>query len=106
MFLARYLAKYLIHQIINCMVVYNVSYDLNKSGKNYNGLYDEIKKTDWAHILDSTWLVSTNETATQLRERLRTQMDDNDYLFVSKVNKTEYDGWLNQKYWDWLIQHL
>lgn len=88
------------------MAVYNVSYDLRKSGKNYTGLYDEIKKRDWAHILDSTWLISTTESATQLRDRLRTTMDEDDSIFISKVNRIEYEGWLAQEYWDWIRSHI
>lgn len=88
------------------MAVYQVSYDLNKSNKNYNGLYEELKKTSWAHILDSTWLISTSEDATQLRDRLKTQIDSNDTLFVSRVYKDQYDGWLAQMFWDWLAQEL
>lgn len=88
------------------MAVFSVSYDLNKSGKNYEGLYAELKKTGYAHIMDSTWLVSTSETVYQLRDRLMTQLDNNDSLFISKVNKNEYSGWLNQSFWDWITKHV
>jgi len=84
------------------MAVFSISYDLNKSGKNYEGLYEEIKRTEWLHILDSTWLISTQETAQVLSERLRSRMDNDDRLFVSKVNRSEYWGWLSQEYWNWL----
>lgn len=88
------------------MAVHCVSYDLNKAGQNYNGLYDELKKSlGYWHYLDSTWLISTTETATQLFQRLKPYIDDNDIMLVIKVTN-EYSGWLPQKAWDWLKNHL
>ena len=84
------------------MSVYCVSYDLNQAGKNYNALYDELKKSPgWCHPLDSTWLISTGETAQQLSDRLRRHLDNNDTLLVIGVTK-EYAGWLTQDTWDWM----
>lgn len=88
------------------MAVYCVSYDLNKAGQDYNGLYEELKKSPgYWHHLDSTWLISTNETATQLFQRLKPCIDDNDTMLVIKVTN-EYSGWLPQDAWDWLKKHL
>ncbi|GAB3728923.1 hypothetical protein GCM10027594_11000 [Hymenobacter agri] len=84
------------------MAVYCISYDLNKQGQNYNALYEELKNTDYQHILGSTWLISTNETATQISARLRQRMDNNDSLFISRVNRGESDGWMSTAYWNWL----
>lgn len=84
------------------MSVYCVSYDLNQAGQNYNALYDELKKSPgWCHPLDSTWLISTGETAQQLSDRLRKHLDNNDSLLVIGVTK-EYAGWLTQDTWDWM----
>jgi hypothetical protein len=88
------------------MAVYCFSYDLNKQGQDYNSLYEEIKRTECLRILDSTWLVSTTETATQLRDRLRQRMDSNDSMFISKVNQGQYDGWIAATYWTWLSARL
>lgn len=84
------------------MSVYCVSYDLNQAGQNYNALYNELKKSPgWCHPLDSTWLISTGETAQQLSDRLRRHLDNNDTLLVIGVTK-EYAGWLTQDTWDWM----
>jgi len=88
------------------MTVHCVSYDLNKSGQNYNALYDELKKSPgWCHALDSTWLVSTTETAQQLSDRLRRHLDNNDTLLVMAVAK-DNAGWLPQSTWDWINKHV
>lgn len=87
------------------MAVYCVSYDLNKVGQKYNELYDELKSSGWCHYLDSTWLISTSETSIQLSDRLKKHMDDNDNLLVIKVTN-DYAGWLPQKAWEWMKQHI
>jgi hypothetical protein len=86
--------------------VYCVSYDLNKLGQRYAALYEELKKSSlWWHYLDSTWLIATHETATQLSNRLRQRIDSNDYILVIEVRRS-YDGWLPQKAWDWINQNV
>ena len=88
------------------MAVYLVTYDLNKAGKDYKSLYDEIQALgSWSHYLDSTWFVDTSLTATQIRDKLISVMDSNDYLFVTKVTRN-YSGWLQTKAWDWLTDHV
>jgi hypothetical protein len=83
-----------------------VSYDLNKSGQNYSALYEELKKSpNWCHPMDSTWLIVTNETAEQLRDRIRKHLDDNDTLLVIKVVRP-YSGWLTKEVWDWLDKNI
>jgi len=88
------------------MTVYCVSYDLNKSGQNYNALYEELKKSsNWWHYLDSTWLILTGETADELSNRLRKHLDDNDNLLVIKVTRP-YAGWLKKEAWEWINQNV
>jgi len=88
------------------VTVYCVSYDLNKTGQNYNALYEELKKSPgWCHTLDSTWLISTQETADQLSTRLRAHLDNNDNLLVIKVVRP-YAGWLPKATWEWIDQHV
>jgi hypothetical protein len=83
-------------------MVYLITYDLNKSGQNYDGLYDAIKKIGkWWHYLDSTWLVETNMTSGQISEILLKEIDKNDRLLIIRV-AADHAGWLTQKAWDWL----
>lgn len=83
------------------MTIYHVSYDLNKSGQNYQGLYDELMKTGYCHYADSSWLLDTTETADQVWNRLSSRVDENDTVLVIKVTKS-YQGWLKKEFWDWL----
>ncbi|HLX08941.1 MAG TPA: hypothetical protein VKY89_13895 [Thermoanaerobaculia bacterium] len=88
------------------MHIYNVSYDLKKPGRNYAALFTELKRIgDWWHYLESTWLIATDETASQVWNRISPAIDQNDrVLIIEVVNNT--NGWLTQEAWDWINQHF
>jgi hypothetical protein len=86
--------------------VYNVSYDLKKAGKDYKGLHEELKKTSiWYHLLGSTWLLATSESATQIWERLKPHIDSDDNILIIQIVNNK-NGWLPTKAWDWLNLHI
>lgn len=64
-----------------------IGYDLNKAGQNYNALITDIQTsfpTYW-HCLDSTWIVVTDLTPTQVRDHLKGHLDANDELLVIDI---------------------
>jgi hypothetical protein len=65
-----------------------IGYDLNKPAQDYPDLIDSIKNlgSAWWHHLDSTWLVKTEKSATQVREVLVKIIDTNDELLVIDVS--------------------
>jgi hypothetical protein len=64
-----------------------VGYDLNKPGQDYTGLIEALRAHGtWWHHLDSTWLVMTAKTATQLRDELSELIDASDELLVINVS--------------------
>ena len=63
-----------------------VGYDLNRPGQHYSRLIAELKAVPlWWHYLDSTWLVRTEETPVELRDRLSAHIDAGDELLVIDV---------------------
>ncbi len=71
-----------------------VSYDLRTPGRNYDNLYRALKSTgDWCHPNESLWLISTHQTAQQLRDFLLAYIDSNDSLFVTTYSKIS--AWSN-----------
>ena len=88
------------------MAVYVVTWDLNKEKPNYQaarkafldhlGAYEQTKDSG----LDSVRFISTDETASEVKDFLREKMDDNDRLLVSRMRKGERSGWLTV--WDWI----
>lgn len=88
------------------MSVYIVTYDLNSPGQNYEPLHSAIKSCgNWWHYLDSTWLVSTTLSATEVTQRLLPKIDKNDNLLVIGATD-EYAGWLPKKAWQWIHENL
>ncbi len=87
-------------------MVYLVSYDLRKPKQNYEGLFEELKRSPgWWHYLDSTWLISTSETAYQVYHRLAIHVNESDSLLVIRVSR-DWTGWLPKEAWDWLDKHV
>jgi hypothetical protein len=87
-----------------------VGYDLNKQGQDYEALIDHLKKDgNWWHHLDSTWLISTQKTATELRDELVNLglVDSNDELLVISV-KGDHAAWygFTDKGSKWLKDNL
>lgn len=83
------------------MKKYCITYDLNKSDKNYEGLYEAIRNFDYFHVMDSVWFIKTNFTVTEIYNKLKPQIDSNDYLFISEITSNYY-GYLNKDVWNWL----
>lgn len=67
------------------MALYFLSYDLRKS-RNYQPLYDELKKFNAVRILESQWCFNrSNTSAKGLRDYFRKFIDSDDGLCVSEV---------------------
>jgi hypothetical protein len=92
------------------MSVYLISYDLNKSDKNYDGVYTAIKESSingstWWHYLDSTWIIKSNLTVNQVSSQIQTQIDANDSFIVIEVINNK-QGWLSKEAWDYLNNYI
>lgn len=90
------------------MSVYLISYDLNRPGQSYTELYEVLKQAStWWHYLESTWLISSPEPIDIWQKRIRAKIDENDtFLIVELSGSKPYSGWLAQKAWDWIKNHL
>ncbi|TOJ82024.1 hypothetical protein CGI32_18470, partial [Vibrio parahaemolyticus] len=52
------------------MALYSISYDLNNPGQKYENIYSVIRSFGgYNHIMESTWLVSTSLSASQVLDR-------------------------------------
>lgn len=64
-----------------------IGYDLNRPGQDYDELHDAIKALGaWWHHLDSTWLVKSNLSCVEIRDRLKSHIDNGDELLVVDVS--------------------
>jgi hypothetical protein len=77
------------------MKTYLVGYDLNKPGKDYATLIKTLKESfdNWWHHLDSTWIIKTDLSATEIRNKLQPPIiDSTDELLVVRVTG-EWASW-------------
>ena len=81
-----------------------ITYDLRQPDRNYDAMYEAIKHcgSAWWHYLGSVWIVNTRFTPQECYDRIKPNMDANDYLFIVDISQKERQGWLPTKAWDWL----
>ena len=69
------------------MPVYMIGYDLHPSeGEKYDDLYTALEAigSGYWDCLDSTWLVITEKTPTQIRDKLKQYLKEDDRLLVMR----------------------
>jgi hypothetical protein len=82
-----------------------VTYDLNKTGQNYNGLYEVLKKYPYAKLSESSYVIQTVETPHAVYNKLLPHIDKNDNIYVVTVSPPYYGQGLEQVN-AWLSQWL
>lgn len=88
------------------MPVYCVSYDLINE-KDYPKIHAKLKEyPGWAHALDSTWFISTDDSAPQIRDNLMKATDNDDQIIVIEVIKHWGTTNISKGVTDWLKKHL
>ena len=89
------------------MAVLMVTYDLRKQGRNYQGVFDYLKKFPHCKGMESVWLLDTTTSAETIREGLKQVTDANDIIFVAKLSGAwasfNYNcaAWLNEPGRNW-----
>ncbi|MNE60299.1 hypothetical protein D3C80_1554360 [compost metagenome] len=89
------------------MAIYSITYDLIKD-KDYAKIIKAIKAISgtWAKPTQSQWLVDTYKTEAEIRDNLKNYMDNDDELFVCKLDmphwaakniSKEVLGWLHDR---------
>jgi len=81
-----------------------VAYDLYIPGQRYTAVEQAILRLGIAvKLLNTTWYVKTNMSATEVRGVIAAQMDLNDRLLVVDANNAT--GWnINQNSWANVLQ--
>ena len=70
-----------------------VTYDLRNSSKDYDDLYAYLKQYPWAHITESTWIISTDKSCVTIRNEISKIIDSDDRVFVAEL--TGVAAWRN-----------
>jgi hypothetical protein len=60
---------------------------------------------NWQHPMESFWVVAVSDyaykSAESMYETLRQSIDDNDSLFISRIDNIEHQGWMPKNFWNW-----
>ena len=83
---------------------YIILYDLVAPNRDYNGLYDAIKKyTFWGRLTESAWAITTNKSTVVIRDELLQYIDKDDRLIVIQSGRNAAwskvlasDNWVKQ----------
>lgn len=89
------------------MKPYIISYDIKPDSKeSFQSLFNEIKKSKkWWHYISNTWLIVTEESASEVFERVKPHLDSNINLVIFEIG-TERQGWLSPKAWKWIKANI
>lgn len=88
------------------MKLYQIDYDLRKQ-RDYAALYERIRKYGtYCHVLESTWVIATSQSAAQVRDNLQQVMDKDDGLLVTLLAGEAAWGGLTAEAGAWLKQQL
>lgn len=86
---------------------YVVTYDLSKPGQNYGDLIDALNSYGYHwHMMQSTWIIATSESASQIVNKLKQHIDSNDKLFVGQLSGQAAWVGLSDKGTEWLKNRL
>ena len=82
------------------MAIYLVTYDLRQPGRSYTPVHEYLKRYTYCKGLESVWFLDTAVPAAKIRDELKTLVDANDRIFVSRL-QGEWAS-LNLPCSDWL----
>lgn len=86
-------------------MVYLITYDLNKTGQDYENVIAAIKSAStgvWCSYWKSSWLIQSNlSTASEVFTRIEPYVDSNDRIIVIEVRDNK-QGYLSQEQWNYI----
>lgn len=86
------------------MPAFIIAYDLSKPIQNYPGVIDVLESYGTRyHMMQSKWIVVSNETAEVIATKLSHTIDDNDKLFVGRLSGEAAWNGLNEEGTAWLL---
>lgn len=88
------------------MKVYQITCGL-KQQNNYQNLFSRINDCGyWCHPLESTWIITSTDSALQIRDRLAPALNHQDAIVVTRLQGEVAWQQLNKEVSIWLQQQL
>jgi len=86
-----------------------ISYDLisPETREDYEELIDYIKSFAYTKVLYSAWLIKTDESCSEIRDEIKTIIDDNDRLFIVDVTGADWASYnISDNVTSWMKENL
>jgi hypothetical protein len=94
------------YRVRRTMSSYIVTYDLSAPGRNYDSLFGYLKSFPYAHVVESTWVISTYKTAVDVRDEILLHIDSNDHVLVIEATRNAAWFGLPAQVSNWLKKNL
>lgn len=88
------------------MALFLISYDLHKQ-RNYDSLLEQLRSWGCTRALASMWLGNLNGNAAQVRDVLRSTVDDDDSIVVVELKPgSQWSTWTANQAADWFRANM
>jgi hypothetical protein len=64
------------------------------------------KALDWFRLNQSFWIVYSSSDVDQWMARLKKLVDPDGTLFICELNIENRNGWMTDKFWNWLKKNI
>ncbi len=70
---------------------------------SYESLKEKMDLSrNWYRITENNWILYTTSNAEKWYSRLSPLVKDSGSLFICKLDMSERQGWMNEKFWAWI----
>jgi hypothetical protein len=59
---------------------------------------------DWYRYTNNIYIVYTTSDITKWQSRLLELVDPDGFMFICEFNINNYNGWMAQNFWDWIMK--
>ncbi|MGB8278638.1 MAG: hypothetical protein WCF20_12000 [Methylovirgula sp.] len=72
--------------------------------------YEDVKKKmdlsrDWYRVTERLWILYTTSDSEKWYARLNRLVKDDGSLLICKLDMSDRQGWMSEKFWEWLRKH-
>ncbi len=84
-----------------------ITYDLSSPGRNYEELLKQIKSyPSWAKLCESSYLITTPKTPVDVRDHLKSYIDNNDKIYVGVVVAPAAWFGMSDSVSNWILKYV
>lgn len=83
-----------------------VVYVERREGVSYDALKEKMNLCrSWYRLNERMWIVYTTADIDKLYSRFSSLVEEDGSLFICKLDINTRQGWMNQKFWEWIRRY-